>query len=189
MEKMKRIAKGLDVVSIILFVILAAALVALAVGGVALFAVCLRSEKLLMLEEIKLPGIPGIVDATVTDPAAFVRFCIAGMLLGALFMVGMLWIVHIIRRILSPMKEGRPFAGSVSRDIRTLGWIDLGFGVVNMIISGVMGRLLTKAVSVSSGSYTFPFSLNFLLTAAVLFLFSYIFHYGEMLQQQADETL
>ena len=100
--------------------------------------------------------------------------------------------------ILAPMKEGRPFEGGISDKIRTLGWIVLVGGAVveiGRMISAVLElqaydlSMITENPMVESVTYNYSISLWFVVTALILFFLSHIFRYGEVLQQESDETL
>ena len=94
--------------------------------------------------------------------------------------------LHIFRRILLPMKRGEPFAKSVSGDMRRLGWLVLIAGGA-LSLANSIGQ--AYAVSSELVVQTHRLDLSFLFVAAILFLFSYIFRYGEELQRLSDETL
>lgn len=106
--------------------------------------------------------------------------------------------LRILRSILTPMKEGRPFEGGISDRIRKLAWAILIGGAVVEIgstFSAVLQlqaydlSMITADPMVSSVSYDYSFSLWFVVTALILFFLSHIFRYGEALQQESDETL
>ena len=78
--------------------------------------------------------------------------------------------VQIFRRVLRPMKEGRPFDGA-ARQLRRLAWVTLAANLVLSCASQV------------------HLDLGFLGPGIFLLLLSFVFHYGEELQRQADETL
>ena len=97
--------------------------------------------------------------------------------------------LHIFRRILRPMKEGQPFAESVSADMRRLGWLVL---IAGGVLSVVIGQLSRQIITTPNDTFvveTHQIDLSFLAVSAILFLFSYIFRYGEELQRLSDETL
>ncbi len=108
------------------------------------------------------------------------------------------YILRILRRILSHMKEGRPFAEGVSAEIRRMGWVVLICGAVVELSRAVasvfelkaydLDHLLTPGL-ISEVSYDYSIDLRFVVTAIILFFLSYIFRYGESLQREADETL
>ncbi len=139
-----------------------------------------------------------LADGAVTfnqDPAVLIT-----ALLAAGIVVGILWYgLRVIRSILAPMREGRPFDTSVSASLRKLGFVVLFGGVVSQICSMISQRILQNNVQllmdlfkdgvVTHVTYNSSFDLTFILAALALFLLSYIFRYGEELQKQSDETL
>ena len=106
--------------------------------------------------------------------------------------------IRVLREILIPMKEGRPFARGISAKIRKLAWtVLIGGGVAEM--GGVLAEVFeTRAYHlerllnmdrIASVAYHFDVDLWFLAVALVLFFLTFIFRYGEELQREADETL
>ena len=106
--------------------------------------------------------------------------------------------IRVLREILVPMKEGRPFARGISAKIRKLAWtVLIGGGVAEM--GGVLAEVFeTRAYHlerlldmdrIAAVAYNFDVDLWFLGAALVLFFLSFIFRYGEELQREADETL
>lgn len=96
--------------------------------------------------------------------------------------------LHIFRRILQPMKQGQPFAETVSADMRRLGWLVLIAGGALSLI----GLFNEQTITTPNDTFmvrTRQLDVTFLGVAAMLFLFSYIFRYGEELQRLSDETL
>ena len=121
------------------------------------------------------------------------------MLPASVILAMAIYFLTIMRRILEPMKEGRPFDTSVSQNIRRLGTSVLAGGVLCYameIVSGfffqnqydLLKELFREGV-VDHITITHSFSLSFIFAALVLYLLSYVFHYGEELQRQSDETL
>ena len=96
--------------------------------------------------------------------------------------------LHIFRRILRPMKEGQPFAETVSADMRRLGWLVLIAGGALSLI-GLFNEQTITTPNDTLMVKTRQLDVTFLGVAAMLFLFSYIFRYGEELQRLSDETL
>lgn len=108
------------------------------------------------------------------------------------------YICRCVRRILEPMVQGRPFESQVAANLKKTGWaVLIGGGVMELagwaecliranhyplaeIISTEAVRMIEYDISVDFG---------FVLIAGVLFFLSYVFAYGQQLQQQADETL
>lgn len=104
----------------------------------------------------------------------------------------------LIRKILKPMTEGRPFEPTVADDIKKISFVCLALGIVQNIagaieVTSIIHNFNLEKLVVSenvrsiTANYTFDFT--FLILFFVLLLISHIFHYGAELQQQADETL
>ena len=82
--------------------------------------------------------------------------------------------------------------------IRKLGWTALiagGITELGRVVSDISNvrayqiERLFNPETVSSFSYNFGINLWFVVAALILFFLSYVFRYGEALQQEADETL
>ena len=102
------------------------------------------------------------------------------------------------RNILAPMKEGRPFGADAPRKLRNIAWITLAGGFVFNVVSFVECMLLTKAYpmeqifsssAIEKVEFTYTMDFNFVLVFAAVMFLSYIFDYGQKLQQESDETL
>lgn len=106
--------------------------------------------------------------------------------------------IRQLRDILAPMKEGRPFEEKTPRSIRNIAWAVLAGGGILQVLSLAESFLLTKAYpfeEIFSSDYIdrieFAYNIDFgfvLVFCGVMFL-SYIFSYGQKLQQESDETL
>ncbi|MCD8007812.1 MAG: hypothetical protein LUF68_02570, partial [Clostridiales bacterium] len=79
-----------------------------------------------------------------------------------------------------------------------LAWLTLVGGAVFQVGTWSVTYLMSQAVDVSSLfvsevvtdiTFRYTFDVNFLLYAAILYLLSYVFHYGEVLQRESDETV
>ena len=103
-----------------------------------------------------------------------------------------------IRQILKPMMEERPFDGIVSTNLKKLARLSINLGVLaNIIILSeqimtvfvynLPGLLVSEKITHVGGM--FKIDLSFLIYWAILTLLSYVFSYGEGLQQLSDETL
>lgn len=135
----------------------------------------------------------------VLEPTGSIRLPICAILASTLVILGLSAAgLHLLHKILLPMTEQQPFGGSVSGNLRKLGWLYLVGGVVFFVLGGVTATLeigmfeldqlfapgLVTGVTVQN---TVNFTL--LLIPALLFLLSYVFRYGEELQKLSDETL
>jgi len=125
-------------------------------------------------------------------------YAIVSLLAAAGVCIAVSVICRLLRRILAPMKDGRPFETGIDRDLRKIGWVVLAAGAVWQLAGCVLKLLLIRSYpmdqifsssAITGIEYTFIFDLGFVLIACVLFLLSYIFAYGQKLQQESDETL
>lgn len=147
----------------------------------------------------------GVLDLKLAgDPAAYlnvpdIKLSIIAVLAASILVLCAVWYcLRVLREILSPMKEGRPFEAGTSRKLRKLAWAVLvGGGVAE--VARVLGavfelkayeieRLFDPAL-VSDVSFNYNIRLWFVVAALIIFFLSYVFRYGEELQREADETL
>lgn len=103
-----------------------------------------------------------------------------------------------VREILKPMIEEKPFDSIVSTNLKKLAKLSVVIGIlVNIIILAeqimmvfvydLPGLLISEKITHVTGM--FKIDLSFLIYWAILMLLSYVFRYGESLQQLSDETL
>ena len=106
--------------------------------------------------------------------------------------------VTYIREILKPMAEEKPFDSIVSTNLKKLAKLSVHLGIlVNIIILSeqlmtvfvydLPGLLINDKITHVGGM--FNVDLTFVVYWAILLLLSYVFQYGEDLQQLSDETL
>lgn len=106
--------------------------------------------------------------------------------------------VGYIREILLPMKEEKPFDSIVSTNLKKLAKLSIIIGILyNIIILSeqiiavfvydLPGLLISEKITHVGGM--FQIDLAFVVYWAILLLLSYVFRYGEELQQLSDETL
>lgn len=106
--------------------------------------------------------------------------------------------IRLLREILQPMSEGSPFTSIVTTNLKKLGKLTVILGIVLNVLNiadqamavfllDLPGLLVGEAVTHVTGVFVFDFT--FLVISAVFFLLSYVFQYGEELQQLSDETL
>ena len=117
---------------------------------------------------------------------------------GCLGCIAIRYGLKVIRSILAPMKEGRPFDGEVPSGLRKLAWICLaGGGLIQLL--GIASRILLvnalpmdvifSSPAIESVEYVYMFDFGFVWMFIVLILLARIFEYGQKLQQESDETL
>ena len=105
---------------------------------------------------------------------------------------------RLLHSILEPMKLGRPFEAEVPAKLRKLAWITLAFGAFVQIAQVVESVILLKAFdldkiissdAISKIESTYTVDFGFVFVFAVIMFLSYVFSYGQTLQQESDETL
>ena len=108
------------------------------------------------------------------------------------------YVCVLLCRILSPMKDGRPFEAGMAKDLRKIAWVVLGGGLYSEVLKIAEHFLMIRAYpmeeifdskAIYMMKHTIDVDLSFVLVAAAFFLLSYIFSYGQALQRESDETL
>lgn len=132
------------------------------------------------------------------DSSGIKMSIIVGLII-AIITCAVAWLcLRKIREILSPMKEGRPFEEGISKKIRQLALIILVGGGIAEVGGAIAQVFAIKAYNLATlfnnaaidyTTYNYNFSLWFVVVALILFFLSYVFHYGEELQRESDETL
>lgn len=112
-----------------------------------------------------------------------------------------LYVISMLKKVLTPMTQGLPFDRQIGPTIRRIAWIQLigdGVGAALMMVDHVMtyryfylsDLFLNDSITSCRLSLL---DLGDLVTSAmtfcVLFLLSYVFEYGQELQKLSDETL
>lgn len=106
--------------------------------------------------------------------------------------------VLCIRKILEPMKEGLPFHTEASRCLNSMAKYSLILGLalnairlleVSMLVREYDLHSLLLSDKITHVTLNYGFDIGFLVIAAVFLLLSYVFRYGQELQQLSDETL
>ncbi|MBQ2689432.1 MAG: DUF2975 domain-containing protein [Solobacterium sp.] len=202
-ERMIKTAKGLDTFAKIVGIILCAGMVLLLVGGVLLFAVMssqMRPSFINFSQSISVGNLTIAVKEgpAVRDPAALRRWFLAAAATAMIVMAVICIGLRTVRRILKPMKEGRPFDTDIPASLKRLGWIVIAGGILSSALETFSSGFLWEAYDstkifnmdlVTGWTYRASFDLSFIAVAFVLFQLSYVFSYGEELQREADETL
>lgn len=108
------------------------------------------------------------------------------------------WSVRLLRKILAPMMDGRPFDAVVPGTLKNAAWVVLGGGIIIQILGIVERFVATKAYpmdlvfasdAIDKWEFAFTMDYTFVLVFFVLMLLSYVFSYGVQLQKESDETL
>lgn len=106
--------------------------------------------------------------------------------------------VGYIRQILQPMKEEKPFDSVISTNVKKLARLSINLGILFNLISlfeqimvvffyNLPELMVSEKITQVTGM--FSVDLTFLIYWGILHLLSYVFRYGEQLQQLSDETL
>ena len=106
--------------------------------------------------------------------------------------------VGYIREILKPMTEEKPFDSIVSTNLGKLAKLSINLGIlyniillseqiITVFVYDLPSLLVSEKITHITGM--FQVDLTFLIYWAILLLLSYVFRYGEELQQLSDETL
>ncbi len=124
-----------------------------------------------------------------------ILLAIADLVVGAVFYC---YIIRILQAIFEPMSRGVPFTATVSNALKKLSYVVLVSGIVSLILQAVSNSVyyqffdvpsLLNSDLVASCSIEFVGDGTFIVWFFLLRLVSYIFGYGEKLQQLSDETL
>lgn len=203
MKKMIKAANYLDKILHVTHILLTVAMVILAVG------LCLIGGYFLFDLDPSMVGSDfdqvdfGILTLTVAGqyvPDLSKLFLIAAGEMVFVIVIGLVAqkLIRCFQGILAPMKEGAPFLDVVSRNLKKAAKIVIALGILTNaaalyedmagpMLYNLFDLMLSDKILAIRVQYTFD--LSFLLTAAVIYLLSYVFAYGEQLQQLSDETL
>ncbi len=137
-------------------------------------------------------------DFTLLNPSTWKISTAIGLVFGTVALAVVVYAIRLIRKVLEPMKEGRPFHTGVSNMIKKLAWVALLGGAVVRVsqtaaeiaeIKACEFTVLFNENVFTDYSFNYMIDINFIVTACVLFFLSYVFRYGEELQRESDETL
>lgn len=120
------------------------------------------------------------------------------LITGCLGCIAIRYGIGFLRKILAPVKEGRPFDADVIVNLKKIAWVILiGGGLIQLL--GIAERvLLVKALpmdmifsspAIESVEYVFTMDFGFVWMFCVVRFLALIFEYGRRLQQESDETL
>jgi len=203
MIKMKKTAKTLDTVCNVAKVILTVGLVCCGVALAILLAAWifdLAPESIGTGYETLEIGFLSIdmAQGYVPDKQMTLIFVAVEIALAGLGILVGCFALNAVKNILAPMKEGAPFSDAVAENLKKLSVYAVVLGVLSNV--GNLGQVLffqygygveemLLSDKVRGVTVNYEMDLGFLLIAAVLLLFSYVFRYGQELQKQSDETL
>jgi len=132
----------------------------------------------------------------ITTPV--ILYTVFSLVAGGILCLLVFFGTKLLRKILAPMKDGRPFEADTAKNIRSLAWLSLIGGGVHQLC-GLAEQLLIahayplEAVFASDAivgtELLYSMDLGFVAVFFILLFLSCIFSYGQSLQQEADETL
>lgn len=204
MQKLQKIARTLDtffkvtyritlVINIIGVVIIAIFLL-LCLGAPGLFQHITSA----MTTSLDFGGIRFQLAEGVQQGSTGTVFFLGSLIVGTAGLAVFVLMIRNIRSILAPMKEALPFDRAVAQGFRKLGILAIAGGLLDLILEYFVNGSLVRSLDlaelflsdrITSVTTYYNFDFTFVITALVLFGLSYIFRYGEELQQLSDETL
>ena len=202
MEKMKSIAGELDVFFRVLQALCLAAAIAAGVG-LLLIAACFlfdldpdligRGYHELDVGFLELCLSEGFYP----DQKKVLLIAAAGMFMGCAVALVLRACIGLIRKLLSPMMAGTPFSNThiylrgLARYALILGILtNLSEGINLLIVNNVYNLSeLFMSEKFTSVAIHYETDFSFIAVWAVLLLLSYVFRYGQELQNLSDETL
>lgn len=125
-------------------------------------------------------------------------YTVLGLLSAAVLLFVLRFVCLYLRAILNPMKEGRPFEADIPIYLRRTAWLCLGGGLAAELIGIAERVILARAYpmdqifssdAITKIEYVFTFDFGFVWIFVAFMFLSYVFSYGQKLQQEADETL
>lgn len=125
-------------------------------------------------------------------------YTVLGILSAGAVCVGFAYGLQVLRRILLPMKEGRPFEHNVPACLRRMAVTVLVVGIFSQM-AAIAERIVLmlalpmdeifQSAAIRGLEFSFRMDYGFVLLFVVLLLLSHVFAYGQELQKQSDETL
>lgn len=197
-NKMPRVAKNLDIFANMCGKITAGVGVACILVA---FLTFIFGEKMFAAGDItlELDFIKFHLNSNSCVNVQFIKFYVfAAALGGGIICFIVYYVSKLLREILAPMKMGRPFENGISENLKKVGWVVLIGGFFSELVGVIARILLINAYSINElfssevitkTEFVFTINLNFVLIACVIFFLSYVFTYGQVLQQESDETL
>lgn len=126
------------------------------------------------------------------------NYTVFGLLSGSLLCFLVSYTTGLLRKILEPMRGGRPFEADIPGHLEKIAWIVLIGGIAVQVLGFLQSILLVCAYpmeelfvasAIEKMEYVFTADFTFVLLFCAIRFLSYIFSYGQNLQQESDETL
>lgn len=128
------------------------------------------------------------------------KLCVIATMISEIVALAAGWYcIRVLRQLLVPMKEGKPFAEGISRSIRRLAvtvmvsgaLVEIGRVASNLftVRTYALEKLISSPMIESIGISASGLHPWFIFAGLVLFFLSFVFRCGEELQRESDETL
>lgn len=199
MEKLMKTAKTVDMILKIVYKILQVAGIVIFVG----IGICLTAEWIGMPPASELTGISisnvefEFEEPIQINPTFLIVEMTTVMFMALIVIATTCYMIQLLRKVLVPMMAGQPFDGTVSGNIKKLGIVVIIGGIILDVAQAVgSGALLYRynipsllSDNISRINVNYEINMTSILIGVLVIMLSYVFRYGEELQQQADETL
>ena len=161
-----------------------------------------------------IPGIPMDRLMKIEDihlDTDLIRFTFADNVIGKnprLFLIYLMFMIMVptaftalicreLKKVVAPIKEGRPFTHEVSKGIKNMAWIYFAGEILAALAKGIIGTLIYRAYDLGqnmTNSFIMAAELHVkenidILVPILLLVISWIIKYGENLQKLEDETI
>lgn len=200
MEKLMKTSKTVDNILMIAYKLMQVAGIILLVSiGICIVAQFVDKLPMAELTSVSVSDVeltfkePMLIDSSKAVIEMVVTLVVALLVIGITC-----YMIKLLRKVLAPMIVGQPFDGTVSKNIKKLGIAVIVNGLAIDIAESVMSSMafymydiaeLILSDNVSKIMVNSEISLDSILVGVMVIMLSYVFRYGEQLQQQADETL
>jgi len=197
-EKMMKGAKTLDTIVKVVRGIAGAMVWVLAIFSV---LVAVVGEKVFVPDSLTLEL--GFIKVLLADEYQRITpmmrlYASAVLVSGAVYAFAIRYLTGIVRAILAPMKEGRPFETGVCASLKKIAYWIFITGGISQVLGAVCSVLMTRSFpidavfsseAVKDIGYVQVMDFGFVLAGFVALFLSWVFAYGQALQKEADETL
>ena len=200
MEKLMKTSKTVDTILKVVYKIMQVAGIILLVSiGICIIAQFVDKLPMAELTSVSVSDVELIFKEPIPVDSSKAVIEMVATLVVALLVIGITcYMIQLLRKVLAPMIVGQPFDGTVSKNIKKLGIAVIVNGLAIDIVESVMSSMafymydiaeLIVSDNISKIMVNSEISLDSILVGVLVIMLSYVFHYGEQLQQQADETL
>ena len=200
MEKLMKTSKTVDTILKVVYKIMQVAGIILLVSiGICIVAQFVDKLPMAELTSVSVSDVELIFKEPIPIDSGKAVMEMVATLGVALLVIGITcYMITLLRKVLAPMIVGQPFDGTVSKNIKKLGIAVIVNGLAIDIAESVMSSMafymydiaeLILSDNINKIMVNSEISLDSVLVGVLVIMLSYVFHYGEQLQQQADETL